>query len=118
VFVAANVLHTSNDVAGSDQELRNRPEWRGSLSLEWIPAQEWTLAAALVSSGSFADSSIPTGEVRLGSYSRLDLSASRQLSAHARLLFRIANVTDENYQEYVGFPAAGATASLGLKLSL
>jgi vitamin B12 transporter len=118
LFIAANVLHTSNDVAGSDSELRNRPEWRGSVSVEWIPAQEWTLAAALVSSGSFADSSIPTGDVRLGSYSRLDLNASRQLGAHARLLFRIANVTDEDYQEYVGFPAAGATVSVGVKLSL
>jgi vitamin B12 transporter len=118
LFIAANVLHTSNDVAGSDQELRNRPEWRGSLGVEWLPAQEWTLAAALVSSGSFADSSIPTGEVRLGSYSRVDLSASRQLGARARLLFRIANVTDEDYQEYVGFPAAGATASVGMKVNL
>lgn len=118
LFIAANVLHTSNDIAGTDQELRNRPEWRGSLSVEWIPAQEWTLAAALVSSGSFVDSSIPTGEVRLSSYSRLDVSASRQLGAHARLVFRIANVTDEDYQEYVGFRAAGATASLGVKLSM
>jgi len=118
LFIAANVLHASNDVAGSDSELRNRPEWRGSLSVEWLPAQDWTLAAALVSSGSFADSSIPTGEVRLGSYSRLDLSASKQLGAHARLLFRIANVTDENYQEYVGFPAAGATATVGMKVNL
>jgi vitamin B12 transporter len=118
LFITANVLHTSNDVAGSDSELRNRPEWRGGAGIEWIPAQEWTVAAALVASGSFVDSSIPTGEVRLGSYSRLDLSASRQLGEHARLLFRIANVTDEDYQEYVGFPSAGATASLGLKLRL
>jgi iron complex outermembrane receptor protein/vitamin B12 transporter len=118
LFIAANVLHTSNDVAGSDSQLRNRPEWRGSVSVEWLPVPEWTVAAALVSSGSFADSSIPTGEVRLGSYSRLDLNASRQLGAHARLLFRIANATDEDYQEYVGFPAAGATASIGLKVSL
>jgi len=118
LFVAASVLHTSNDVAGSDSKLRNRPEWRGSLSMEWIPVPEWTFAAALVSSGSFADSSIPTGDVRLGSYSRLDLSASRQLGAHARLLFRIANVTDEDYQEYVGFPAAGATATVGMKVNL
>ena len=118
LFIAANVLHTSNDVAGSDSELRNRPEWRGSVSVEWIPAPEWTLAAAFVSSGSFADSSIPTGDVRLSSYSRLDLNASRQLGAHTRLLLRIANVTDEDHQEYVGFPAAGATASVGVKLSL
>lgn len=118
LFLAANVLHTSNDVAGSDQELRNRPEWRGSVSVEWLPAPEWSLAAALVSSGSFADSSVPTGEVRLGSYSRLDLSASRQVGAHARVLFRIANATDEDYQEYVGFPAAGATASVGVRLNL
>lgn len=118
LFIAANVLHTSNDVVGSDSELRNRPEWRGSMSVEWVPTPEWTLAAALVSSGSFADSSIPTGDVRLDSYSRLDLSASRQLSAHARLLVRIANLTDEEYQEYVGFPAAGTTASVGIRLSL
>lgn len=118
LFIAANVLHASNDVAGSDQELRNRPEWRGSVSLEWIPSPQWTFAGALVSSGSFADSSIPTGDVRIGSYSRLDLSASRQLAPHARLLFRIANVTDEEYQEYVGFPAPGAVASVGMKLNL
>lgn len=42
----------------------------------------------------------------------------RQLNTHAKLLFRIANATDEDYQEYVGFPAAGATASVGVKLSL
>lgn len=118
LFIAGNVLHTSNDVADSESELRNRPEWRGSVSMEWIPVSEWTFAAALVSSGSFVDSSIPTGDVRLGSYSRLDLGASRQLGVHARVLFRIANVTDENYQEYVGFPSAGATASLGIKLNL
>lgn len=118
LFVTANVLHTSNDVAGSDRELRNRPEWRGSVGVEWIPTPRWTLAAALLSSGSFADSSIPTGDVRLGSYSRLDFSASRQLGAHTRLLFRVANVTDEEYQEYVGFPAAGTLASVGIKLSL
>ena len=117
-FIAANVLHASNDIVGSDQELRNRPEWRGSVSIDWVPSSQWTFAGALVSSGSFADSSIPTGDVRIGSHSRLDLSASRRLAKHARLLFRIANVTDEKYQEYVGFPAPGTVASVGMKVSL
>lgn len=118
LFISANVLHTSNDIVGTDSELRNRPEWRGSVNVEWLPTSQWTLAAALVSSGSFADSSIPTGDVRMGSYSRVDLSASRQIGAHARLLLRLANVTDEEYQEYVGFPAPGTVASVGMKISL
>ena len=81
----ASVTHARSRIAATDAELRNRPEWRGGLSAHWSPTAALKFSAAATYVGSSLDSSIPTGDVRLDAYTRVDVSASgscRRASRH------------------------------------
>jgi outer membrane receptor protein involved in Fe transport len=68
--------------------------------------------------GSSLDSSIPTGDVRLDAYTRVDVSASWQLSPRFEAYLAIDNLTDQEYEEFVGFEARGIAPRAGLRFSL
>ena len=69
-------------------------------------------------SGSSFDSSIATGDVRLPAYTRVDVSAVWQLSPRFETYLAIDNLTDEQYEQFVGFEARGIVPRLGVKFSL
>src|SRR5690606_23886927 len=84
--LAAEVTYLDLDVEESDQPLRQRPDWRGSLSALWSPRESWLLRT----SWSFV------GESFASSY-----SSSSTLSAE--------------YEEAIGFPAPGRRGRLGFR---
>ncbi len=116
-WLGANVTHADHDIAGSDAELRSRPEWRGGAFAHWAPTSDWKFSVAATHVGTTPDSSIATGDVRLGAYTRVDVSASWRVSERIETYFAVDNLMDEEYQEFVGFPAQGIAPRIGVELS-
>ena len=116
--VEANVTQAKNHVASTGGELRNRPEWRAGASAHWTPTDPLRLTGAVTYVGSSFDSSIATGDVTLPSYTLVDVSASWQVSKNFEAYAAIDNLTDQQYQQFVGFEVRGIMPRIGVKLSL
>jgi vitamin B12 transporter len=114
----ASVTNAKSRIASTGNELRNRPEWRAGFGAHWAPSQALKFSAAATYVGSSFDSSIATGDVRLGAYTRVDVSAVWKLSPRLETYLAIDNLTDEQYEQFVGFEARGIAPRLGVKFSL
>jgi vitamin B12 transporter len=115
--VAPNVSYVLTRVDPTGGSFRNRPKWLLGGTAEWRPVTDWTFGFSWTHVGTLLDSSIPTGDVQLGAYDRVDLSAAWQVTEHARLYLAVQNVLDAQYQELTGFPAPGIFPRLGLEMS-
>ncbi|HET9865220.1 MAG TPA: TonB-dependent receptor [Steroidobacteraceae bacterium] len=112
-----SVTHARSRIGSSGEQLRNRPEWRGGLAAHWSPlsALDFSLSATHV--GSSRDSSIATGDVRLEDYTRFDVSASWQVSTRLEAWVAVDNLTDQQYQEFIGFETRGIAPRAGVRFS-
>jgi len=116
--VDASVTNVESRVASTDSQLRNRPEWRAGASAHWNPLESLQLSAGVTYVGTSLDSSIATGDVRLDAYTRVDVSAVWQLSPRIETYLAIDNLTDQQYQEFVGNVARGIIPRAGVRLKL
>ena len=112
-----SATHMKNTIASSGAELRNRPEWRAGAAAHWTPLSSWRLSAAATYIGAALDSSIATGDVRLSPYTRVDVSASWQVSERFEAYLAIDNLTDQQFEEFVGNESRGILPRLGVKFS-
>ena len=113
----ASVTNVKSRVASTGGELRNRPEWRAGMAAHWNPLAALELSAAVTYVGESLDSSIPTGDVRLDAYTRVDVSAAWQLSPRFETYLAIDNLTDQQYEEFVGNVARGIVPRAGVRFS-
>ena len=113
--LAAEIMYLDLDVKDSDTPLRQRPDWRGSVSMLWDPAEDWRLQASWIYQGETFDSSIPTGGLTLDSYNRVDTTLSWAAMERMNLLLSIDNLFDEDYAEAIGFMSPGRRARLALR---
>ena len=111
----AEVLYLDLDVKDSDTPLRQRPDWRGSVSILWDPAEDWRLQASWMYQGETFDSSVPTGGLMLDGYNRVDTTLTWMSTDSLNLLLSIDNLLDEDYAEAIGFKSAGRRARLALR---
>ncbi len=109
VRVQAHVTYTRTDIEGTTEALRNRPKWRGGIDAQARTKKSWTVSGALLYVGEVLDSSIPTGDVDLAGYMRVDLAATWTPSSTWQVSLGVDNVLDARYEEAVGFPATGRT---------
>jgi outer membrane cobalamin receptor len=116
-LVDASVTHARSRIAPGGAELRNRPEWRAGLGAHWSPVASLRLSAAATYVGTSLDSSIPTGDVRLDAYTRVDVSASWQASEHFEAYVALDNLTDQQYEQFVGFESRGIAPRAGVRVS-
>ncbi len=65
--------------------------------------------------GETFDSSIPTGDIILGAYDRVDVTATFKPSRKLSVLLSVDNLLDEGYQEAIGFPSPETRARFGLR---
>ena len=72
----------------------------------------------LVYVGKRLDSSIPTGEIILPSYWRLDATFSQVLKNRYRFVFSVDNALNAHYQTAIGFPAPKRRVRITLRLNL
>lgn len=111
----AHATHLDMDLQNSDAPLRQRPDWRGGIAVQWTPSETWLFNASWLSVGETYDSSIPTGDRVLDAYNRFDVTATYRHSAGFNVLLSVDNAFDANYEQAIGFPAPGARARLGLR---
>jgi outer membrane receptor protein involved in Fe transport len=114
----ASVTQARSRVASTGDELRNRPEWRAGAGVHWTPIEPLRLTGAVTYVGSSRDSSIATGDVTLPSYTLVDVSASWQVAKNFEAYAAIDNLTDQQYQQFVGFEVRGIMPRVGVKFSL
>jgi len=114
----ASVTNSRSRIASTGGDLRNRPEWRAGLGAHWAPSATLKFSAAATYVGTAFDSSIPTGDVNLQAYTTIDVSAVWKLSPKLETYLAIDNLTDEQYEQFVGFEVRGISPRLGIKLSL
>ena len=111
------VTNAKSRIASTGGELRNRPEWRAGFGAHWSPSAALRFSASATYVGSSFDSSIATGDVRSAAYTRVDVSAVWQLSPRFETYLAIDNLTDEQYEQFVGFEARGIAPRLGVKFT-
>lgn len=100
----------------TDARLRHRPRRVGGARLLWQPdgRLDLQLDAQLVSRR--FDQQIPApGRDTVPGYERLGLTASWRFAESWRLRARVDNLTDEDYEEMIGFPGAGRSLRVGLR---
>lgn len=114
--INGHLTYADTDIKGTEEELRNRPEWWGGLSLWWQPlrAIEINLNGTYV--GEVPDSSIPTGDVVLDPYARFDLALTWRAHENIKLFLVVENLFDADYEQFVGFPAPGVNPRGGLRV--
>jgi outer membrane receptor protein involved in Fe transport len=113
----ASVTQAKSRIASTGGELRNRPEWRAGAGAHWSPRESLTFTTAVTYVGTTFDSSIPTGDVHLPAYTLVDFSASWQVSKMLEAYLAVDNLTDEQYQQFVGFEVRGIAPRAGVRLS-
>ena len=111
----AHTTYLDMDLRGKDTPLRQRPDWRGGLAMQWSPTDTWLIDASWLSIGETFDSSIPTGDMFLDAYNRVDVTATYRRSDSFNILISVDNLLDEDYQQAIGFPAPGARARLAVR---
>jgi outer membrane cobalamin receptor len=115
--IDGSVTHATSEVASSGNQLRNRPEWRGGVGAHFSPLSTLRFSASATYVGNSLDSSIATGDVRISSYTRLDASAVWQVSDNFEAFVAVDNLTDEQYEEFIGNEVRGILPRAGVRLS-
>ena len=82
--------------------LLNRPEWRGSVSINWQAKNNVSYNLNTVYVDDIEDSAIPTGRVTLDDYTRVEVSAVWGAYSNLDLIFAVDNLFDSNYEETIG----------------
>jgi outer membrane receptor protein involved in Fe transport len=113
--IRAHLTYLDTEVKDDDTILRGRPEWRGGAVIDWELIPNWRWVTSVLALDKFYESSIPTGGVWLDGYSRVDTSLTWQATEALSVGLAVDNLLDKEYQEAVGFPAAGIRGRVGAK---
>jgi outer membrane cobalamin receptor len=112
-----SLTQVTSEVASSGNPLRNRPEWRGGVGAHYAPLSTLRFSASATYVGNSLDSSIATGDVRIDSYTRFDASAVWQVSEKFEAFVAVDNLTDQQYEEFVGNEIRGVLPRAGVRLT-
>jgi outer membrane cobalamin receptor len=118
VAVAGHLSYTDIEVKDSTTTLRQRPDWRGGVNVHWTPLENVELRLDWLYVGESFDSSIPTGDMTLDGYHRVDASVSWLPTDRLRFWLALDNAFDQDYQQAIGFPSAGVRGRLGVRFTL
>ena len=99
VTLSAHTSYVKTDITNSTDKLRDRPKWRGGTRVMWTPRNDFLLSASWLSVGEVFDSSIPTGDVNLASYNKLDMTATWSMNSMAKFSLSVDNLLNEDYEE-------------------
>jgi outer membrane receptor protein involved in Fe transport len=114
-LVQAAVSNSTARTEPDGERLRLRPRWRGTVKVAWLPTDDLQITGAVEHVGSLPDTSIPTADVTLNAWTRVDLGASWQVRTSGEVFLSVDNVLDAEYEEAVGFPSPGRRFRLGLR---
>ena len=111
ISINSHITYT-NYKTDKSVKLRRRPEWTSAASVNWKLQESLSLNVQGVYVGSFYDSSIPTGLIKMEGYTDVDAIAKKVFTRGASLSFIVNNIFNNGYQETVGFSNAGRQAWL------
>jgi outer membrane cobalamin receptor len=107
--------YAKSEDGGSGMALRGRPEWRGGISLDWSPLDALHVRVSALFVGNVLDASVPTGNVELDGYERLDVVVSWTPWDWLELYAAVDNATNADWQEAVGFPSVSIRPRAGVR---
>ena len=111
----AQFTYLYTDIKDTSEKLRNRPQLRGGFSIRWRPLAMLDVLLKALFVGDMLDSSIPTGDVTLDSYARVDVAVNWTVNSTWAILLGVDNLFNADYEEFVGFPAPGINPRLGVR---
>ncbi len=109
-----SLTYVDADIDNSIERLRNRPRWQGSVLLQAQLSDAHRVSLEALHVGARLDSSIPTGDRNLPSYTKVDLNWSWRVSHVVELEVSVRNVFDERYEDFIGFQGPGVSPFVGL----
>lgn len=115
---SAHLTQLDIDVKDNVSKLRQRPNFRGGLSVDTTLSDQLTLHANWLYNADAFDSSVPTGPRQLEAYNLLNVRLT--WSPQNRLQFWLAldNVLNDDYEETVGFENPGFRSRVGLRYQI
>ncbi len=113
----SHLSYNKTEIKNSEDVLRNRPLWRGGFNLSWQARPTLTSNLAVLYVGKIHDSSIPTGDLSLDDYTRVDISVNGSWRPNWNFLLAVDNLLDTRYEEAIGFPAPGINIRFALRFS-
>ncbi len=113
--LTSHLTYVETDIKGTDEALRNRPRWRGGLTVHWRPRPGLGVNLQALVVGQALDSAIPTGDRELDAYARVDLAVTWALSETWQVFVSVDNLFDADSEEVVGFPAPGIAPRGGVQ---
>jgi vitamin B12 transporter len=117
--VTADVTWQDVENVGTPAPVLNQPEWLTSARLTWRPRTALTvgLQARHVSGSHDRQIPVPDRDVVRG-HVVLDTGVEWNLSEDWQVRGRLDNVTDADYESFIGFPGPGLSARIALRYTL
>jgi len=112
--IAGSATYVDTDVTGAGRLLQ-RPDWNFSVSAFWQVAQDLSVVVDWVTIGKVVDSSVPTGLMEIGGYSRMDMNVQWQASPATSFFVAVDNAADTSFQTAIGFPGMGLRGRFGVQ---
>ncbi len=97
------------------QRLRGRPRAEGSVRVDWKPVDRLVVRGSFVTVGGVLDSSVPTGDVVLPGWRRLDLTARYEVRRGLALTAAAENILGAHFEEAIGVPSPGMRWRAGVE---
>ncbi len=105
--VSGNLAHLNLDIPGSDELLRNRPELLSGLNLIYESVQGYRVNIHYQYVGERGESSIPTGDIRLAGFHRVNVYADYQVMDNHRVGLRLRNLLNDQENTLLGYEEPG-----------
>lgn len=115
IAMGAFVSYADTRDQSNNERISERPAWRagGFLSKAFSDSVDGMIDFFYV--GDRIMSSIPTGDVLLGGYTRVDARVNWAVRDDLNVILSVDNLLDKQYEEAVGFIAPGISARLALR---
>ncbi len=119
VQVFSDLTYQRAESPESTAPLRNLPEWMGSVRVGFRPVEPLQIRLEWSSASDSFDVQIAVPDMTtVDGYGVLDLAATWDLHPSWQILARVDNLTDTDYEHFIGFPQPGITAKIGLRYML
>ena len=112
--IAGQVSYNKIDTFDVTAVMRRRPEWKGSIQVNYKPLDTLSLMARLSINDDYFDSSIPTGMVTMNGSNQVDMSASWQANSNINIRLNVNNIFENNTEQAIGFENIGRNMMLTL----
>ena len=117
--VFSDLTYQNAESPVSAEPLRNLPEWMGSVRVGFQPIEPLKVRVELSFASESFDVQIAVPDMTLvDGYGLLDLAASWDLNTTWKILARVDNLTDTDYEHFIGFPQPGLTGKIGFSYTL